>query len=111
LTDIHQQPQLKQILWRDGISILVSRAYEILNSGTSFNVGNSLCCKVQNYNHSLVNFEAVAEPDLILGKNGEARNLDVDHFHDMIRTTVTAKDSDDQILKVLVNRLLFREIS
>jgi hypothetical protein len=55
-----------------------------------------------------VNFEAVAEPDLILGKNEEARSLDVDHFHDMIHTD---KDSDDQILKVLVNRLLFQEIS
>ena len=108
MADIHQQPQLKQILWRDGISILVSRAYEILIAGASFNVGNLLCCEVQKYNHSLVNFEAVAEPDLISGKNEEARSLDVDHFHGMIHT---AKDSDDQVLKVLVNRLLFREIS
>ena len=109
MTDIHQQPQLKLILWRDGISILVSRAYEILNAGASFNVGNLLCCcKVQKYNHSLVNLEAVAETDLIIGKNEEARSLDVDHFHDMIRTA--SKVSDDRVLKVRVNRLLFREI-
>ena len=53
LTDIHEQPLLKQILWRDGISDLVSRVYEILNAA-SFNVGN--CSKSQKYNHSLVNF-------------------------------------------------------
>jgi hypothetical protein len=57
LTDIHEQPRLKQILWRDGISVLVSRVYEILNAA-SFNVGNLLCCKLesQKNNHSLVNF-------------------------------------------------------
>ena len=38
----------------------------------------------------------VAELDLILRKNKEARSLDVDHFHDIFRT-----DNDDQILKVL----------
>ena len=37
LTDIHEHPQLKEILWRDGISILVSRVYEIINSA-SFNI-------------------------------------------------------------------------
>ena len=106
--DICQQPHLKQILWRDGISILVSRVYEIINAA-SFNVGNPLCCNVQKYNHSLVNFEAVAELDLDLRKNEKAlaRSLDVDHFHDVIRTV-----QDDQILKVLQNhRLLFWEIS
>ena len=41
LTDIHEEPQLKQMLWRDGISVLVSQVYEILKS-SSFNVGNSL---------------------------------------------------------------------
>ena len=55
LTDIHEHPHLKQILWRDSISIPVSRVYEILNAA-SFNVGNPLCCKSQKYNHSLVNF-------------------------------------------------------
>ena len=44
--DIHQQPELKEILWRDGISSLVSQVYEILNAA-SFNVGNTLCCEVQ----------------------------------------------------------------
>ena len=39
LTDIHEQPQLKEILWRDGISILVSRVYEVLIA-SSFNVRN-----------------------------------------------------------------------
>ena len=38
----------------------------------------------------------MAELDLILRMNKEARSLDVDHFHDMIRTA-----QDDQILKVL----------
>ena len=38
----------------------------------------------------------MAELDLILRKNEEARSLDVDHFHDIIRTF-----KDDQILKVL----------
>jgi hypothetical protein len=37
----------------------------------------------------------VAELDLILRMNKEARSLDVDHFHDIIRTT-----EDDQILEV-----------
>ena len=69
--------------------------YETLNTA-SFNVGNPFCCKVQKYNHSLVNFEAVADLDLILRKNEEARNLDVDRFHNMIRSA-----QDDQILKVL----------
>ena len=55
LTDIHEQPQLKQMLWRDGISALVSRVYEVLKSA-SFNVGNPLCCKSRKYNPSLVNF-------------------------------------------------------
>ena len=41
-------------------------------------------------------FRSVAELDLILRKNKEARSLDVDHFHDIFRT-----DNDDQILKVL----------
>jgi hypothetical protein len=44
-----------------------------------------------------LNFEAMSELDLILRKNEEARSLDVDHFHDMIRTA-----RDDQILKVLL---------
>ena len=39
LTDIHDQPQLKEIRWRDGISILVSRVYEVLVA-SSFNVRN-----------------------------------------------------------------------
>ena len=55
LTDIHEQPRLKQVLWRDGISVLVSRVYEILNAA-SFNVGttnNPLYFKSQKYNHSL----------------------------------------------------------
>ena len=39
----------------------------------------------------------VAELDLVRRKHEEARNLDVDHFHDMIRTA-----QDDQILKVLI---------
>ena len=38
----------------------------------------------------------MAELGLILRKNKEARSLDVDHFHDIIRTA-----QDDQILKVL----------
>ena len=38
LTDIHEQPQLKEILWRDDISVLVSRVYEVLNA-SSFIVG------------------------------------------------------------------------
>ena len=94
--DIHQQPQLKEILWRDGISRLVSQVYKILNA-SSFNVGNTLCCEFQKYNRSLVNFEALAE-GLILPKNlnEEARRLDMDHFHDMIRTA-----QDDEIPKVL----------
>ena len=54
LTDIHEQPQLKEVLWREGISVLVSRVYEVLDA-SSFNVGNLLCCKSQS-NHSLVNF-------------------------------------------------------
>ena len=98
LNDIRQQPRLKQIIWRDGINILVSRVYEILNAASdreSFNVGNPLCCKVQKYNHSLVNFEEVAELDL-RRKIEEARSLDVDRFQDMISTV-----QDDQILKVL----------
>ena len=96
LTDIHQQPQLKEILWRDGISSLVSQVYEILNA-SSFNVGNTLCCEYQKYNRSLVTFEALAE-DLILRTilNEKARRLDMDYFHDMIRTA-----QDDEILKVL----------
>ena len=51
----------------------------------------------QKYNRSLVNFEALEE-GLILPKNlnEEARRLDMDHFHDMIRTA-----QDDEILKVL----------
>jgi hypothetical protein len=88
LKNIGQQPHLKQMLWRDGISILVSRVYEVLDAA-SFNVGNRLCCKVPKYNNSLLNFEAVAGLE-------EARSLDVDAFHDMIRTA-----QDDQILKVL----------
>ena len=55
LADIHEEPQLKQMLWRDGISVLVSRVYEVLKSA-SFNVGNPLCCKSRKYNPSLVNF-------------------------------------------------------
>ena len=55
LTDIHEEPQLKQLLWRDGISVLVSRVYDVLKSA-SFNVGNPLRCKSRKYNHSLVNF-------------------------------------------------------
>ena len=39
--------------------------------------------------------------DLILKKNKEARNLDVDNFHDIIRTV-----KDDQILKVLQSSVL-----
>ena len=50
LTDIHEKPQIKEILWRSGISILVSRVYEVLNAA-SFNVGNPLCCESQKYNH------------------------------------------------------------
>ena len=94
MTDIHQQPQLKQILWRDGISSLVSQAYEILNAA-SFNVSITLCCGFKSI-ISLVNFEAVAE-DLILrtNLNKEARRLDMNHFHDMIRTA-----QDDEILEV-----------
>ena len=104
MTDIRRQPHLKQILWRNGISFLVSQVYEILNAASeSFNVGNSFCCKVQKYNHSFVNFE-MAELDLILRKNEEARSLDVDHFHDIIRTF-----KDDQILKVLKSSVI-REI-
>ena len=57
-----------------------------------------LCFKVKKHNHSLVNFEAVAELDLILRKNEEARRLDVDHFHNIIRS---AQDDPGQILKVL----------
>ena len=53
LTDIHEQPELKQILWRDGISVLVSRVYEILRAAP-FNVGNPLLsCKCHR---TLVNF-------------------------------------------------------
>ena len=78
--------------------------YEILNAASkSFNVGNPLCCKVQKYNYSLVNFE-IAELDFILRKNEEARSLDVDHFHDIVRTF-----KDDQILKVLKSSVI-REI-
>ena len=44
LTDIHDQPQLKQILWKDGISVLVSRVYEVLNAA-SFYVGNPVNLK------------------------------------------------------------------
>ena len=40
----------------------------------------------------------MAELDLILRKNEEARSLDMNHFYDTIRI---AQDSDDQILKVL----------
>ena len=70
--------------------------YEILNAAAeSFNVGNPLCCKVQKYNHLLVNFEEVTKLDL-LGKNEKARRLDVVQFQDMISTV-----QDDQILKVL----------
>ena len=47
LTDIHGQPRLKQMLWRGGISVLVSRVYEVLKSA-SFNVGNPLRCKSQS---------------------------------------------------------------
>ena len=97
LTDIRRNPNLKQILWRNGISILVSRVYDILNA--AFNVGSLLCCKVQKYNHSLANFKGVEERDLFLRKNKEARNLDVVYFHGIIHRAV--KDSDDQILKVL----------
>ena len=39
LTDIHEESQLKQMLWRDGISVLVSRVYDVLKSAL-FNVGN-----------------------------------------------------------------------
>ena len=46
LTDIHEEPQLKENLWRDGISALVSRVYEVLIA-SSFNVRNPLCCKSQ----------------------------------------------------------------
>ena len=102
LTDIRRKPNLKQILWRNGISILVSRVYEILNAAfESFNVGSPSCqcCKVQKYIHSLANFKGVVERDVILRKNKEARNLDVVNFHDIIHRAV--KDSDDQILKVL----------
>ena len=55
------------------------------------------------FKNSLVNFEAVTE-DLILRRNlnEEARKLDMDHFHDMIRTA-----QDDEILKVF-NDLPFR---
>ena len=112
MKDIHQQPELKQILWRDGISRLVSQAYTILNAASfKFNVGNTLCCGVQKYNHSLVNFKAVAE-DLILRKNlnEEARRLDKDHFHDMI-TGTTAQDDSDKILKVCKSSALRSEIS
>ena len=100
--DIHLQPQLKEILWRDGISSLVSQVYEILNA-SSFNVGNTLCCEFQKYNRSLVNFEALGE-DLILRKNlnEEARRLDMVHFYD----TMIGAVQDDEILKVL--RLPFR---
>ena len=112
MTDIHQQPELKQILWRDGISRLVSQAYKILNAASEsfkFNVGNTLCCGVQKYNHLLVNFKAVAE-DLILrtNLNEEARRLDKDHFHNMIST---AQDDSDEILKVFKSSALRSEIS
>ena len=110
MKDIHQQPELKQILWRDGIGRLVSQAYTILNAASfKFNVGNTLCCGVQKYNHSLVNFKAVAE-DLILrtNLNEEARRLDKDHFHDMI---TTAQDDSDKILKVFKSSALRSEIS
>jgi hypothetical protein len=53
LTDIHEQPQLKQILWRDGISVLVSRVYEILNAASFYVVNPLLSCKSHR---SLVNF-------------------------------------------------------
>ena len=100
LTDIRRKPNLKEILWRNGISILVSRVYEILNAAfESFNVGSPSCCKVQKYNHSLEIFKGVAERDLFLRKNKEARNLDVVYFHGIIHRAV--KDSDDQIRKVL----------
>ena len=82
----------------------------ILNAASfKFNVGNTLCCGVQKYNHSLVNFKAVAE-DLILRKNlnEEARRLDKDHFHDMI---TTAQDDSDKILKVFKSSALRSEIS
>ena len=97
MTDICRQPYIKQILWRNGISILVSQVYEILIAASeSFDVGNPSYCEVQKNDYSLLNFEVVAELDLILRKNKEARSLDVDHFHDIFRT-----DNDDQILKVL----------
>ena len=44
LTDIHDQPQLKEMLWRDGISVLVSQVYEVLNASSLY-VGNPLCSK------------------------------------------------------------------
>ena len=44
---------------------------------------------------------------MILRKKEGARSLDVDHFHDMIRT---AQDHD-QILKVLNSSSVVREIS
>ena len=75
--------------------------YEILNAAPS-NVGKIYAVKFKSIIPHL-NFETVAELDLILRKNEEARSLDVDHFHDMIRT---AQDSDDQILKVLQATLL-----
>ena len=109
LTDIRRKPNLKQILWRNGISILVLRVYEILNAAFESNVGSPSCCKVQKYNHSLEIFKGVAERDLSLRKNKEARNLDVVNFHSIIHRAV--KDSDDQIRKVLIiNRLTFQEI-
>ena len=43
----------------------------------------------------------MAELDLILRKNEEARSLDVDSFHDIIRTF-----KDDQILKVLKSSVI-----
>ena len=55
LTDIHEQPPLKEILWREDISVLVSRVYEVLNA-SSFIVGNPLCVILSKYNHSLVKF-------------------------------------------------------
>ena len=51
--------------------------------------------EVQKNDYSLLNFEMVAELDLILRENKKARSLDVNHFHDIFRT-----DKDDQILKV-----------
>jgi hypothetical protein len=41
LADILKSPQLKQILWRDGISSLISGVYKIIN-GPSSDVGSSL---------------------------------------------------------------------